>query len=309
MNKTIKLFLAAVFSLCSMSASADTCAVLSTLFRTISFGTVNVQRDISVGAEIARVRVSGTARVEGQSATGTLYCPGNYSIVYLSGIPSAINGVFNTNLDGVGIKVSNMPGNFTLPPNFIYGLGDYDVSLIKTGAMTSGLLTAGMVAQGWFGSPDQFFTQISLDNTSQINVLGCSVTNQTLNFDLGNVNATQFSTQPGTVSTTTDTKNLGLNCDPATNINIQLTGVQNPDVSAENSVLALTGQGSDGVADGVGVQLLYNNIPLRLNNRIALKQSAGGAESFPIVARYYQTKGVVRPGEASVTATLDLTYQ
>lgn len=75
------------------------------------------------------------------------------------------------------------------------------------------------------------------------------------------------------------------------------------------SVLALTGQGSETVADGVGVQLLYNNAPVQLNNRLMLKQSSDGTESLPITARYYQTKPVVKAGEANATATLDMTYQ
>ena len=64
-----------------------------------------------------------------------------------------------------------------------------------------------------------------------------------------------------------------------------------------------------GTAEGVGVQLVYNTIPLQLNNRILLKQSAGGQEAFPLTARYYQTRAVVKPGSANATATLNVTYQ
>ncbi len=86
-------------------------------------------------------------------------------------------------------------------------------------------------------------------------------------------------------------------------------GYAKPDVTGDTSVLALNGQGTPGTADGVGIQMLYNNVPLQLNNRIVLKRSAGGQETFPLVARYYQTRSVVRPGSANATATLNITYQ
>ena len=106
-----------------------------------------------------------------------------------------------------------------------------------------------------------------------------------------------------------DTQNLGLNCDPGANINVELAGTQNPDAPADASVLALTGQGGPETAGGVGVQIVYNDVPLQLNNRIVLKKSAGGQETFPLVARYYQTKSQVKPGSANATATLNITYQ
>lgn len=85
-------------------------------------------------------------------------------------------------------------------------------------------------------------------------------------------------------------------------------GTQNPDVGTA-SVLALTNQGDADVAQGVGVQLLYNGSPLILNNRLVLKSSTGGQETFPITARYYQTRTTVTTGKANASATLDLTYQ
>lgn len=63
------------------------------------------------------------------------------------------------------------------------------------------------------------------------------------------------------------------------------------------------------MAKGVGVQLLYNGSPFILNNRIVLKRSSGGQETFPLTARYYQTKTAVTTGKANASATLDLTYQ
>lgn len=102
--------------------------------------------------------------------------------------------------------------------------------------------------------------------------------------------------------------NVGLTCDAGTRVNAMLTGVQNTDTSTAG-VLQLTGAGSAEVASGVGIQILYNNTPLALNNNIVLKTSAGGQETFPFTAQYYQTKNTVKTGSANAIATLNITYQ
>ncbi|MDO8233664.1 fimbrial protein [Citrobacter werkmanii] len=291
---------------------ADNCSVNATLFGTVSMGNILVQRDAPVGSEIARARLSGYAKLEVDAPDSPTSCSGGYTFNYLSATNSPINNVFNTNLDGVGIRVSVSPGSFVLPSNgtvYVYNLGFYDVMLIKTGKITPGYLTPGVIMQGWFVTPDNYFTQISLDANTQVTVLACSVSSQTLNFNLGDINASEFSNQPGFNPPRSDSQNLGLNCEASANINVELMGTQNPDVTSDTSVLALNGQGTQGTADGVGIQMLYNNVPLHLNNRIVLKRSAGGQETFPLVARYYQTRSVVRPGSANATATLNITYQ
>lgn len=277
---------------------AGNCAVNATLFSSVIMGNILVQRDAPVGSEIARARVSGYAKLEVDAPDSPTSCSGAYMFNYLSAMPSSINNVFNTNLDGVGIRVSIPPGNFVLPSNgtaYIYNLGFYDVMLIKTGKITPGYLTPGVIMQGWFVTPDNYFMQISMDANTQVTVLACSLASQTLNFNLGDINASEFSNQAGFNPPRSDSQDLGLNCDASANINVELIGMQNPD--------------APGTADGVGIQVLYNNAPLQLNRRIVLKRSAGGQETFPLVARYYQTKSVVKPGSASTTATLNITYQ
>ncbi|MGI3452070.1 fimbrial protein [Citrobacter arsenatis] len=291
---------------------AGNCAVNATLFSSVIMGNILVQRDAPVGSEIARARVSGYAKLEVDAPDSPTSCSGAYMFNYLSAMPSSINNVFNTNLDGVGIRVSIPPGNFVLPSNgtaYIYNLGFYDVMLIKTGKITPGYLTPGVIMQGWFVTPDNYFMQISMDANTQVTVLACSLASQTLNFNLGDINASEFSNQAGFNPPRSDSQDLGLNCDASANINVELIGMQNPDAPGDTSVLALNGQGAPGTADGVGIQVLYNNAPLQLNRRIVLKRSAGGQETFPLVARYYQTKSVVKPGSASTTATLNITYQ
>ncbi len=293
---------------------ADECGITSPLFQSVSLGNVLVQRDTPPGAEIARVRASGFIELTAFSPTGVVNCQGGYTFNYLSATPAAISGVYNTNLAGVGIKVSVDAGNFILPSRganikTLYYVGNYDVILYKTGEITPGLLTPGLVATGWYDSPENEFMRISLGGNNQVSVLACSLTSQVINFNLGDINASEFSERPGFIPAYSDTQHLGLNCDPAANINVELVGTQNPDAIAEPGVLALNGQGNPGIADGVGIQFIYNGIPLQVNNRIVLKRSAGGQEMFPLTARYYQTKAIVKPGRADATATLNITYQ
>jgi len=148
-----------------------------------------------------------------------------------------------------------------------------------------------------------------IGGVASVTQVACNVNTSNLTFPIGDISTSTFGSSVGTIpSGAQNTQNLGLNCDAGANINVMLQGTQNPDVGT-TSVLALTGQGNSDVAKGVGVQLLYNGTPLVLNNRIVLKQSAGGQETFPITARYYQTKTSVSTGKANAAATLDLTYQ
>lgn len=307
------LFLFSGAILSAFNATAD-CTVHQSIVQTVSLGTINVQRDAPVNSEIGRFATPGNAVVSAFSPTDRQMCEARADITYLSATPSSMPGVYNTNLSGVGIHVVNVPQWWSITSSaagvirYTYP-NEYNVVLYKTGKITPGKLTAGQIVSGWFGDPSQTFVSVSLDSETTINVLSCSLSSQSLSFNLGTISAAEFGTQSGFIPSRSDTQNIGLNCDPGTNINIELKGMQNPDAMGDDTVLALSGQGRPTVADGVGVQFLYNDSPLRINNRLALKQSPGGQETFPIVARYYQTKPVVKAGDADATATLEITYQ
>ncbi len=181
------------------------------------------------------------------------------------------------------------------------------LEFIKLNQTNSGNLTTGRWT--FFEIRNQYYVMYLNVTGGSISSVACSITTPTLTFPIGDISASSFGTTVGTIpSGGQNTQNLGLNCNAGANINVTLQGTQNPDVGT-TSVLALTGQGNADVASGVGVQLVYNGSPLVLNNRIVLKRSAGGQETFPITARYYQTKTSVTTGKANASATLDLTYQ
>lgn len=309
-----------IFMLClALSAPvavAGTCTTITPLESTLSVGTLSVQRDVAVGTVIfSRAATTTKSYLSGCSNPLML----GFSLRYMNAVPSTLgNHIYDTNIPGIGIRFSS-GAHFENPMNtFSYNAQTSyvewwggKIELIVTGPVTSGSLTPGVVgvvavqdADGVFR--DGLTTRIT-DGT--VNVVACTILTPQLTFPIGDISAATFGSTVGTTpSGAQNTQNLGLNCDACANVTATLSGIQNPDV-ANNSVLALTGQGNTGTAKGVGVQLLYNGTPLTLNNRLVMKSAAGGQETFPLTARYYQTLPIVEAGSANASATLNLTYQ
>lgn len=285
----------------------------------ISFGNIVVQRDTPDGTVLVS-RDFGRTVVRAINCTNgpTYYL--TYELTYNGGV-SLGNHIYRTNVAGVGIivRVAQSSTYFANPPYHspiyaIDGLTSFPttVELVKTGPITGGALSAGTIGEYYITNTSYAvqgrMTHITMQSGTTITPTQCSISTSNLSFPMGTIAASEFSGAVGFIPEHTVTQNLGLECEANANINVTLNGTQNPDVTT-SSVLALTGQGDTGVAQGVGVQLLYNNKPLELNKRIVLKKSAGGQETFPIVARYYQTKTTVTPGKANALATLNISYQ
>ncbi|MFA1284705.1 fimbrial protein [Citrobacter telavivensis] len=282
---------------------------------TIYFGNVLVQRDAPVGSIIA------TASVTMPTGVNLLTCySGNtyYLMNYKGGrVVYGFTNYYETGIGGVAISIVDSGGVYATNPASpvyqgtatVYSGRTYTATLKKVGDISSGTLSAEKILSAYLDSNSAIiYTDIYM-GAGSVTQVACSITTPSLTFPIGDVLVSGFSSSVGTVPVgAQNTQNLGLNCDAGANINVMLQGTLNPDVST-TSVLALTGQGNADVAKGVGVQLLYNGAPLVLNNRIVLKRSAGGQETFPITARYYQTRTSVATGKANASATLDLTYQ
>lgn len=297
----------------------------------VSPSNIVVQRDTPVGTKL--LEVNGPSAIA-WNCSGSASSNG-VGIKTYGRYVSSIDGknIYATNIPGIGYSFGTQMGGcgsvFSLGYNTQSGrdqlitcgragalIGDGTIyaqayfSFYKTGKTGSG--TVNNSSLGVFinqvGSSWQAEVPV---NTAAFNVttLACNITTPSLNFPIGDISAENFRGGIGSIPAGTEViRNLGLDCDAGANINVSLQGTQNPDVS-NTSVLSLSGQGSTGVAQGVGVQLLYNGAPLELNKRLLLKTSGGGKETFPVTARYYQTKTTVIPGKANTSATLDLTYQ
>ncbi|WP_238406828.1 fimbrial protein [Atlantibacter hermannii] len=289
---------------------------------------LSVQRDAPIGAPLW----SGSVGIIGANCTE----PGDGSMwmayLWYWSHKTVTNNMMPTSVAGVGYKVrivERSGGSATTPasgyvnlyggwwPKNLYGgsvLADVYLEIYKTGTITPGTITGEAYYLGYSevydnGTSGPFDLAVINFPPVQVAVRKCSISTTNLTFPIGNVPVASFGSTIGFIpSGANNTQNLGLSCDPDANINVSLQGTTNPDIST-TSVLALTGQGTAGVASGVGVQLLYGGSPLQFNTPMVLKRSTGGQESLPITARYYQTKTSVSVGSANASATLNLTYQ
>ncbi|WP_260864541.1 fimbrial protein [Citrobacter sp. Marseille-Q6884] len=304
----IIILFACLISFTESRASCLPSGSLATIY--YSFGNVVAQSDAPVGTVLSTITAS-SPNTEYDTCTngGYEYTRMSYPGAALTGV----SGTYSTNIPGVGIKFQD--GAYSIPATATYIQGNSKgfataayISLIKTGTISAGNLINGEMGNVFVDNGTVVIRHM-LTGVNSVAVTSCTVNNMSLSFPIGNILISQFSSSAGFLPAgAQNTQTLGLTCSSGANINVTLSGTQNPDVS-NTTVLALTGQGNPEVAKGVGVQIIYNNSPLVLNNRIVLKKSNGGQESFPITARYYQTKSSVATGTANATATLNITYQ
>ncbi|MEG2734539.1 MAG: fimbrial protein [Hafnia sp.] len=292
---------------------------------------IYVQRDVANGTILATAQTSTTITCDKSGSNVNI--DGSW-LAYLN--PNNVDnggagyGARNTTLKGVGLKwenlnsntgVTKLISNSTLNNTSTQRGIAYNSSstftdtwsLVKTDSIVSGVFTLPKISWNY---------KTSLTNSDKgllftynlpqiaIYVLACSISTPSVNVALEPISISKLA-GPGTVYGD-KTFTIGLNCDANARVNASLSGTQNRE-STNTSVMALTNTGFPGVASGVGIQLLYGNSPLQLGKNIILKTSAGGKE-FPegaFTARYYQTqnRSFIKPGEASTTATLNLTYQ
>lgn len=309
-TKTFGVFLIMVFWCSSFNVFADCKFAEGQGPLTLSFSPNNVivQRDVPVGSVIySSSNGVGQTLLQCEGAINTNF----YKMNYLGGVATSITHAYATNIPGVAIAVDlawaylDNPSSTDNTGTGTVNLPPIKYTLYKTGDIQSGQFSTGQIGT-WSVSG---ITPVTINMIGGgITQVACSITTPNLTFPIGDVAKADFGTTPGFTPAKTSTQNLGLDCDRSANINVTLNGQQNPDVS-NTSVMALNNQGDANTAQGVGVQLLYNGQPLVINTRLALKTSSGGKESFPLTARYYQTRNSVTVGEANTSATLTLTYQ
>lgn len=227
------------------------------------------------------------------------------------------NSVYDTPISGVGLRVSvwgtygeNPAVTVDIPMgSSAYGPTAYTrnttIELVKTGPITAGAASFGAVmsifVEGYGG--DGY--HLTVNNTTVI-ASTCTSSTKNIQVTLDDILASKMNG----VGSTYNPKNfnVGLNCDPGARVSATLRGNDNPDTSADG-VLQLSNAGSDDVADGVGIQILSNNIPMPLDKLIPLRTFTNEQETLPFTVQYYQTKSEIKTGKANATATLELTYQ
>ncbi|KAA1144493.1 fimbrial protein [Citrobacter portucalensis] len=279
----------------------------------VSFGTVMVQRDTPVGAVLATSTTgayNGGNRLAGCSEPWTY----RWEITQWGTLSALGNSIYNTNLPGVGIRLTNTGSGKVIPYDESRGVVDVVITgdgikaeLIKTGDITGGTLTPGVLARA--SVVNQFyFANVTLNGTSTVTSTACTVTTPDVNVPLGDHDKSGFS---GVGSGTGwQTFSIGLECDPGARINVRIDATADP--SEAPGVMALDGGSGEMAATGVGVQLwsVPDDSAVQFGQvKYYGTSSAGGLEAIQYRARYYQTASAVTAGPASATATFTLTYK
>lgn len=316
--RTLKAILILAFPVMLFSASCKGCSLyVGPVTTSVSMGDLIIQRDTPVGAVI---------KTQDVSINSNYMFPDNEQVCYLNtllsyndGIKSEQEHVYKTNLPGVGISVkifSSWSDVYAENPSSVNMSWDYSaarniqkatVNLVKIGDITSGVLNSGTLSTGFYGltpnTTDGMLVYTLNLTATNITQLACSLKTPALAFDFGNIPASQFMAI-GSTSQETVTKNIELDCDPGTNVNISINGKTD---SSNPNVLSLTTGGN--AATGLGVQILSGSQVLQMNTQIPLLTATSRSTMIPLSARYYQTASVITAGQANATATVQITYQ
>jgi type 1 fimbria pilin len=294
-----------------------------------SLGNYVVQRDASIGSVIAKLDIYPRVTLTRSCGSATSSDPWQWQInPKLEATGNYIGNfgnirTYSTNISGVGIQFFGWDylNGATIYPNGPgvsfngNAVGGYiqlyiGVTLVKVGPITSSPIAGQNLAAYSLSDSvcgDSLFVgNLSIASTGSVTETACSSNNSNLNIDFGTISANEFSGIGN--SPRSSNVNLQLTCNSQARINMSLKGIQNTDTQ-DTSILALSNSGDPSVAKGIGVQFLYNNMPLHINDNMVLKTSSGGQESFPLEVHYYQTLPNVTAGSANATATLSMIYQ
>ncbi|MCX4171800.1 MULTISPECIES: fimbrial protein [Paraburkholderia] len=300
----------------------------------ISFGTLTVPRDTPVGTAIGPVQ-SSTVSVNCPSNPGTVppYNNGWYIQYYPQLTSSAVTGVWNTGIAGIGIKVVDVTyGNTTLSSLAVGKWGDFGAPITTTAAFQGSFTftyqlvkTAAQVTTGGAVNIPQVLTlvshnipvnitspalvTISVNNTSIV-ATTCTVTTPSVSVTLPTVNASALSPVGTTVGNTN--LSIGLSCQAGANVYVTLTDATTPGNTTSNLTLA-SGSTATGVALRVlnsgGTAVSYGPDSAVAGNRNQwLVGASSSTTRIPLTAQYIST-GTVGPGTVKGLATFTMSYQ
>lgn len=177
--------------------------------------------------------------------------------------------------------------------------------LERVGPVTQGGVIPAKTLATWRTSDGLPVLDIKL-NAFTVNVQGCSVSTKNVAVPMGTVHRTKFN---GVGSTAGHGEgNIALQCEAAVAPTVTFSGTRDSETSAE--ILALNNLGDANVASGVGIQMLYKDTPIALDDPISLGKLSGPmAVSIPFTSRYYQTSSPIKGGDANATAYFTINYE
>ncbi len=189
----------------------------------------------------------------------------------------------------------------------------FTAQLMKTGAVTPGVLQGVQLMQFWwyeFGftpSSGPMGTALTVNGGTSVSVVGCSVDtgSQNMTVTMPNVSTSALKTQGAVAGRTRF--NINLTCQPGTtaSINFATTNAFNN----ANGIIAPSGMG---YAANIGIQLLNGtaSAPVPFNTAQSMGSTPSGAWSLPFHVQYYRTSAsAITSGNVRGTLTFTMTYQ
>lgn len=231
--------------------------------------------------------------------------------------------VYQTNIPGIGIAIYTSKDMQTLVPiqwpryaeraeagDVFVEQNYFRVKLIATGQqITSGtLILYGYEADRTFGSIRQFLLSF-YPTLVQVEASGCDVETKDINVPLtpgGGASINSLS-QSGDTTNPVDF-NIDLHCEVNTDFALKFTG----NTAGSEDILALDNPDQADSAQGVGVQILFQNQPIAFNQSQQIWTTAQ-TEHFSVpfkaqVIRLYD-KSPLRGGNINATATFEMVYR
>ena len=279
----------------------------------LNFGNVVIQRDAQVGSTIATA-VTGPYNGGNAIAGCEEAWTARWELTQWGELSGYGQNVYNTNLPGVGLRLSTASSNKALPYDTSYprypggtwvSIGGDGIKgeLIKTGDITSGTLTDGVLARA--SVVNQFyFANVTLNGTNTVKSEACTVTTPSVDVPMGDHDKSEFSGAGS--STDWVSFDIGLSCDVGARINVRIDATADASAGSQGVMLI-----DSGGASGVGIQLHYrpDDAAVQYGQERFYWQSVYGDEIVQLKARYYQTAGSITPGAANGTATFTLSYK
>ncbi|EAA4083173.1 hypothetical protein DO628_14705 [Salmonella enterica subsp. salamae] len=318
---------------CSITGYASNCSYIdgtSASSYTVTIPPLDVQRDMPAGTILWN--------------SGTLVAPNKTSIKCTTASPiwrgyydSTLtpvnvldnNGIYQTNNPGIAIRVwwVNMKNAsvsdaraFRSPKSkegsgtcggsgctYSDIQGGFDVQLIATGKPITDdplQLTRFSAARSYDETPVLYISFVDTDVV--VNSASCVLNSKNISVDLGKQILGTHLVHPGDTSSPVGF-NIDLTCDPNTNVNVLFSGAT---VSGDNTTLALNNQTDSTSAQGVGVQVLYNEQPITFGTLLPTMQNvAQGSVILPFQAQIMRLNEELKAGEVNATATFEMIYR
>ncbi|MBV7559735.1 fimbrial protein [Enterobacter sp. ENT02] len=315
----MKFFFNFLFSLLLLCVTREVmaCKAVEYVSKVAQFsGTINVPIGLSVGGTIASVTIQPTNKkvfsCNWQAGEGLYYAVGIRGFTS----QSSIANVYRTNVPGVGIRITNGLANGYLnspDQSFSVTTSDYAVldknpvvvSLIKIGDISSGSLNSLTIGAAYGDrTPQNNNYTVYLSSSANITSVGCTLFTTSTSITIGNISKSVFTTQG--INSSTASNRISISCAPATKVYLSTSGSYN---IYNRSYYGLNGQGQDGVAQGIGVEVCFDTKCISPNASGILINTPTG--TIPIYARYKQltSSDRVTPGKANASLSVTFTYQ